>query len=91
MEYNIHSKAPFRLEFGGGGTDVAPYSEARGDIVFNATIDQYAYVTVIPREDEEFTVESQDYNVIARFRGDEDLTYDGNLDLVLSLVGETFY
>jgi len=82
----IRSKAPFRLDLGGGGTDVAPYSEQRGGIVFNTTIDQYAYVTVVPREDGEFTVESQDYNVIARFRGEEDLAYDGNLDLVKATI-----
>ncbi|MHA1734473.1 MAG: GHMP family kinase ATP-binding protein [Promethearchaeota archaeon] len=78
----IRSKAPFRIAFAGGGTDVPPYCDERGGVVFNATIDRYAYVTVTPRDDEQFKVESLDYDVIAKFRNAEDLEYNGELDLV---------
>src|SRR5271157_4606397 len=78
----IRSKAPVRFEFGGGGTDVAPFSEDYGGVVFNATIDQYAFVTVTPRDDEEFTVESLDYDVLAHFEAGEGLEFSGELGLV---------
>src|SRR5271157_3044807 len=82
----IRSKAPVRFEFGGGGTDVAPFSEERGGVVFNATIDQYAFVTVTPRDDEEFTVESLDYDIIAHFEAGENLEYSGQLGLVKAVI-----
>jgi D-glycero-alpha-D-manno-heptose-7-phosphate kinase len=37
----ILSKAPVRIAFGGGGTDVEPYSSDNGGFVVNATIDKY--------------------------------------------------
>src|SRR5580658_198213 len=42
----LRSKAPLRISFAGGGTDVSPYPEERGGAVLNATIDKYAYATL---------------------------------------------
>ena len=47
----IRSRAPLRLGFAGGGTDLRSYSDQFGGSVFNATIGMYSYCTIIPTED----------------------------------------
>ena len=82
----IRSKAPLRISFGGGGTDVPPYPEERGGATLNTTINKYAYATFIPTRDGEITVTSLDYDVVAKYRDDKDLVFDGNLDLVKATI-----
>ena len=48
----IRAKAPLRISFAGGGTDVPPFPEREGGLVLNATINRYAYGTLRPREDD---------------------------------------
>jgi len=78
----IRAKAPLRISFGGGGTDVSPYPEERGGAVLNATIDKYAYCNLATREDDLVDVMSLDYDLVARYPLNDRLEYDGKLDLV---------
>lgn len=82
----IRSRAPLRISFAGGGTDVEPYPQKRGGVVLSATIDKYAYTTLIPRQDGEIRVESLDYDIVAKYHVDEKLPYNGELDLVKAVV-----
>ncbi len=83
----IRSKAPLRISFCGGGTDVPPYPEEKGGVVLSATINKYAYCSLIPLEDKnEIKVHSLDYDITARYEKEEDLEYDGELDLVKSVI-----
>jgi len=58
----IRSKAPFRVSFGGGGTDMAPYCIDHGGCVINTTIDRHVYTTLIPRQDKKIRVFSVNLN-----------------------------
>jgi D-glycero-alpha-D-manno-heptose-7-phosphate kinase len=53
------------LEFAGGGTDVPPYTDTDGGLIFNATINRFAYCTISPRDDNEININSLDYGIIA--------------------------
>jgi len=80
----LRSKAPLRVSFAGGGTDVSPYPEEKGGAVLNCTIDKFAYATleVIPDGLGQMSVESLDYNVVVNYHKPADLVYNGELDLV---------
>ena len=45
----IRSKAPLRISFSGGGTDLPHWYEEHGGAVFSSTINRYAYATLYPR------------------------------------------
>ena len=83
----IRSKAPLRISFAGGGTDVPPFCDERGGAVLNSTIDRYAYCTISPRDDREITIRSLDYGVVEKWKANGDMfTYDGNLDLIKAVL-----
>ena len=58
----IRARAPLRISFGGGGSDVAPFANEHGGRVMNATINRYAYVTIKPRADRRIILRSLDYD-----------------------------
>jgi D-glycero-alpha-D-manno-heptose-7-phosphate kinase len=83
----IRSKAPLRISFAGGGTDVPPYCDERGGAVLNSTIDRFAYCTIAPRQDKEITIRSLDYGLMEKWQANGDtLSYDGNLDLIKAVL-----
>jgi len=82
----IRSKAPLRISFAGGGTDVSPYREEQGGVVLNATIDKYSYATLQFHEIAHVSVQSLDYDVIAKYDVDKPLPYDGRMDLVKAVI-----
>ena len=54
------SRTPLRISFAGGGTDVSPYSDLHGGAVICATIDKYAYSTLIPSKNNEIKLHAKD-------------------------------
>ena len=82
----VRSKAPLRLSFAGGGTDVEPYLSQRGGLVLSVTLDKWAYGSMRIRDDREIRVTSLDYDVVAKYHVDEPLAYDGQLDLVKAVL-----
>ena len=82
----FRARAPLRLSFCGGGTDVSPYPEEHGGMVLSATINQYAYASLRPRRDSRISISSLDYDVVARYDHPRRLKLDGQLDLVKAAV-----
>lgn len=82
----VRARAPLRISFCGGGTDVSPYPEEHGGMVLSATINQYAYASLRPRRDSRFTLASLDYDMVARYDHPARMKLDGNLDLIKAVV-----
>lgn len=80
------AKAPLRLGFGGGGTDVPPFSEEYGGYVLNATINKYVYATLVINNSDEIGIYSQDYERSVSYNGRDNLPYDGDLDLIKAVI-----
>ena len=78
----IRARAPLRISFSGGGTDLPPYPEERGGLVLTATIARYAYASLRSLQERFLKVNSRDFKTIVHFALDEPLVYDGKLDLI---------
>jgi len=78
----LRARAPLRVSFAGGGTDVPPYPEEKGGLVLSATINQYAYGTLSTREDRQIGIQSLDLDAVASFALDEAEPDGDRLDLI---------
>jgi len=86
MSEMIRSRAPVRVDFAGGWTDVPPFSTEVGGFVVNAAITRYAYATLIPHAQGDYRLESGDYDTYIEARDIRQMEYDGNLDLLKAAV-----
>jgi D-glycero-alpha-D-manno-heptose-7-phosphate kinase len=82
----FRAKAPLRLSFAGGGTDVPPFPAQEGGLVLSATINRYAYGALAPRSDRDIHVESVDFGLRVAYGEDDSLSFDGKLDLVKAAI-----
>lgn len=72
------AKAPMRIGFFGGGTDVSPYAEQHGGKVLNCTIDKYVRCMLRPADNGEITIRSLDLEDVSRKMNGR---WDGKLSL----------
>lgn len=78
----IRSKSPLRIGLAGGGTDVSPYSDIYGGCILNATINKYAYATIIPRKDGKIVLRAVDIDQNVELDANSKLEINGQLDLL---------
>jgi D-glycero-alpha-D-manno-heptose-7-phosphate kinase len=74
-------RAPVRVSFAGGGTDLPAYYERYGGVVVSTTIDRYFYVFVNLNGADSVQVTSSDYRTFYRQRRGEVPFWDGDLAL----------
>jgi D-glycero-alpha-D-manno-heptose-7-phosphate kinase len=67
----VRARAPLRLGFAGGGTDVAPYCDTFGGCVLNATIAMFAHCSIEVRSDRKVKFVALDHE--QEFEADADV------------------
>ncbi|MGB9877346.1 MAG: GHMP kinase [bacterium] len=75
-------RAPVRIDFAGGFTDVEPYCLQRGGAVVNATIGLYSHILLELKEGANLKITSLDYGLSEEARSIREMEYGGNLDLL---------
>ncbi|HYW87485.1 MAG TPA: GHMP kinase [Chloroflexota bacterium] len=74
-------RAPVRISFAGGGTDLPAYYQQHGGLVVSTTIDKYFYVFVNLNGADSVQVTSSDYRTFFRQRRGQPTFWDGDLAL----------
>ncbi len=92
----VRARAPVRIDFAGGWTDVAEFAQEEPGFVVNTAITIYSYVTILPGitdlgadlrsrgelPEEGVQIYSSDFDRFVEAKSIRELEYDGNIDLV---------
>ena len=81
------SRAPVRISFGGGGTDLPSFYERYGGLVVSTTISHYVYAIFTASSQEAVQIMSADYRTFWR-QLRENLIWDGDLALPRAILNE---
>ena len=81
------SRAPVRISFGGGGTDLPSFYERYGGLVISTTINHYVYAILTTGSREAVQIVSADYHTFWR-QSLGSLIWDGDLALPRAIVHE---
>ncbi len=63
MKKIVRSRAPLRISFGGGGTEIDPYRSNSGGQVLNTSISLYAYTTIEEIDENKIIFNASDLNI----------------------------
>jgi D-glycero-alpha-D-manno-heptose-7-phosphate kinase len=75
------TRAPVRISFAGGGTDLPAYYTKFGGAVVSTSIDKYFYVFLNVTTDDAVQITSSDYRTFYRHDPDLPMLFDGDLSL----------
>ena len=75
------ARAPMRISFGGGGTDLEAYYAKYGGLVISTAINKYFYAVITTDESDDLQVISADYRSLFRHSPYNDLFWNGDLSL----------
>jgi D-glycero-alpha-D-manno-heptose-7-phosphate kinase len=84
----IIARAPVRISFAGGGTDLPAYFMEHGGAVVSTTIDKFVYVVLTVHPGSELQILSSDYRTFFRHTGGEVLFWEGDLNLPKAILHE---
>ena len=79
-------RAPFRISFGGGGTDLAAYYNRFGGFVISAAITHYCYVVADQSPEGGIHINSADYRVHEAYTRGEVPVVKGKLALAKTAI-----
>jgi D-glycero-alpha-D-manno-heptose-7-phosphate kinase len=82
------ARAPLRISFAGGGTDLEAYYAKHGGVVVSATINKYFYVFLSRTLDGAVQITSSDYRTFERRAAGEELSSDGDLGYLKAILHE---
>ena len=82
----VRCKAPLRISFAGGGTDIDSYIKAKSGAVLSTTINKFCRGTLIKRDDEKIVIHSSDYEVKLEISSISAIQYNGELDLIKAVI-----
>ena len=74
-------RAPVRISFAGGGTDLESYYRPFGGLVVSAAIDKYFYVFVTVNKGESIQIMSSDFRTFYQQDAGQEMLWDGDLAL----------
>jgi D-glycero-alpha-D-manno-heptose-7-phosphate kinase len=75
------ARAPMRISFGGGGTDLEAFYGRYGGLVISTAINKYFYAIITTDESDDLQVISADYRSLFRHSPYSDLFWNGDLAL----------
>lgn len=82
------ARAPLRISFCGGGTDLPAYYERYGGMVVSVTIDKYVYVHILPNGSGVAQITSADYQTFYRHDNGKPMDWNGELALPRAVLHE---
>src|SRR5437870_12260376 len=82
----IRARAPLRVSYAGGGTDVPPYLGLKGGVVLSPTMQNYAYWSIAARTDGMVTVFREDQDVSTGPQRLGQLETSGEVEFVQAIV-----
>ena len=82
----IRSRAPTRIDFAGGTTDLPAFRDREGGALVSVAVDRYAYCSLTPTPGNGFRIVSQDLDQFVEAADIRELEYDGNLDLLKAAI-----
>lgn len=84
---SAHARAPVRLSFGGGGSDVTNFFSEIGGAVINSTVSLYTHTAMRLRDDSKIIIESLDLGEREAFGNFDDLKFGAsNLPLIRAVI-----
>jgi D-glycero-alpha-D-manno-heptose-7-phosphate kinase len=86
MLQTYRARAPLRISFGGGGTDVSPYTEQYGGAVLSTTINRFAFATVHLVKTGRIRITSIDYDRTVEYGLTDPAIVDTQLALAQGVV-----